>query len=305
MSLTTTPGSITITALAMITFPRVLEPSKGPKNKVFNVNLNIRDGPKVTTLGLLRYFVPDNLMDTIENIKDFTQVFLVATIAAMPHTGPADTSITTQDIESWSECVSRWHHPSNVFHYCFPFHEINMYQLVFIDNIDNNVEPYINLCGTMMDSNHNELSFSMHPSQYCYLLHDSYPFPAHLLITNSKRWRNKKPLPATSSRVSVRGFLHSIDCNTDKSIASFDINIANIAYITNHAKPQSGPSQGTHGCGTCSCTWFNYKAHQASTSKPNTQPSNEINHPSLKRKVIDTEEGDIDHEKEEETQSDL
>ena len=155
-----------------------------------------------------------------------------------------------------------------------------------------------------MDSNCNESSFSMHPSQYCYLLHDSYQFPTHLLITNSKRWSNKKPLPAIGSRVSVGGFLHNIHCNTDKSIASFDINIANIAYITNPAKPQSGPSQGSHGCGTHSCTRFNYKTQHASTSKPTTQPSNEINHPSPKQKAIDTEEGNIDNEKEEETQSD-
>ena len=44
-------------------------------------------------------------MDTIENIKDFTHVFLVATMTVMPPTGRADTSITTQDIESWSEYV--------------------------------------------------------------------------------------------------------------------------------------------------------------------------------------------------------
>ena len=179
-----------------------------------------------------------------------------------------------------------------------------MYQLVFIDNVDNDVEPYINLCGTVTDSNRNESSFTMRPSQYCYLLHDSYQFPAHLLITNSKRWSNKKPLPAIGSGVSVGGFLHIIHRNTDNSIASFDIDIANIAYITNRAEPQSGPSQGSHGRGTRSRTRFNYKTQHTSTSKPNTQPSNNINHPSLKRKAIDTEEGNIDNEKEEETQSD-
>ena len=98
------------------------------------------------------------------------------------------------------------------------------------------------------------------------------------------------------------GFLHGIHCNTDKSIDSFDIDIANIAYITNRAEPQSGPSQPSRG--TCSRARFDYKAHHASTSKQNTQPSHQTHHPSLKRKVIETEEGDVDKEKEEETQSD-
>jgi len=53
MALAATPGSITMTAVAMLTFPRALEPSKGPKNKVFDVNLNINNGHEETTLGLL------------------------------------------------------------------------------------------------------------------------------------------------------------------------------------------------------------------------------------------------------------
>ena len=302
MSLATTPGSITITTIAMITFPRALEPSKGPKNKVFDVNLNIRDGCEDTTLGLLWYFVPDNLMDSIENIKNFTQVFLVATIAAMPSTGPTDKSIATQDIESWSEYAFLGDIIQVTSFITSLFHKTNMYKLVFIDNINNDVEPYINLCGTVTDSNRNESSFNMRPSQYCNLLHNSYQFPAHLLITNSKRWSNKKPLPAIGSRVSVGGFLHGIHRNTDKFIDSFDIDIANIAYITNCAEPQSGPSQASRG--TRSRARFDYKAHHASTSKQNTQPSHETHHPSLKRKVIETEEGNVGNEKEEETQSD-
>ena len=49
MALAATPGSIIMTAVAMLTFPRALEPSKGPKNKVFDIN----DGHEETTLGLL------------------------------------------------------------------------------------------------------------------------------------------------------------------------------------------------------------------------------------------------------------
>ena len=174
MSLGTTPGSITITTIAMITFQRALEPSKGPKNKVFDINLNIRDGHEDTTLGLLRYFVPDNLMDSIENIKDFTQVFLVAMIAAMPSTGPTDKSIATQDIKSWSEYAFLGDIIQVTSFITSLFHKTNTYKLVFTDNINNDVEPYINLCGTVADSNRNESSFSMCPSQYCNSLHDSY-----------------------------------------------------------------------------------------------------------------------------------
>ena len=44
-------------------------------------------------------------MDAVEKINDFTQVFFVATVTAMPPSGPADKPITTHDVKAWSEYV--------------------------------------------------------------------------------------------------------------------------------------------------------------------------------------------------------
>lgn len=150
----------------------------------------------------------------------------------------------------------------------------NFQKLIFIENVDNDIQPYINISGTVTDSNQKDSSFSMRPSQYCNLLHQSHEFPAHLFITNSKRWSSKKPLPAIGSGVSIGGFLHHIQRNSDQSLSSFNIDISNIAYITNHIElaSEAGPSQSS--CGPHSHTWFNYKAHRSSTPKheDNTKP---------------------------------
>ena len=89
----------------MLTFSRSIEPSKGPQNKVFNVNLNLPDGQETSTLTLIHYFIPDNLMNAVESMHDFNfkQALIVATISAMPPNGPTQFSITTGDITSWAD----------------------------------------------------------------------------------------------------------------------------------------------------------------------------------------------------------
>ena len=97
------PGSIIITTIAMLTSPQSVDPSKGPRNKVFHASLNVNDGRETSTLGLLRYFVPEELMPTVEAMQDFTQAFVIATICAMPPNGPPDLSIAMNDVDCWTD----------------------------------------------------------------------------------------------------------------------------------------------------------------------------------------------------------
>lgn len=42
-------------------------------------------------------------MPTVEAMQDFTQAFVIATISAMPPNGPAELSITMNDVDSWTD----------------------------------------------------------------------------------------------------------------------------------------------------------------------------------------------------------
>lgn len=96
-------GSIVITTIAMLASPQSVDPSKGPRNKIFHANLNVNDGRESSTLGLLRYFVPEDLLPMVEGIHDFRQAFIIATLTAMPPNGPPDLSLPNDDVTSWTD----------------------------------------------------------------------------------------------------------------------------------------------------------------------------------------------------------
>jgi len=273
------PGSITISTVAMLTFPRSLDPSKGPRNKVFDINLNIPDGREKSTLGLLRYFVPENLMNNVENITEFSQAFIIATISVMPPNGPKDLSITTADIVSWSD-------------YAFIG---DILQLIFVDNIDNDYEPYINICGTVVDSDKNQSSFDLRPTQYVQLLRTNSDFPAHLTISDSKRWAKNKPIPSIGTSISIGGFLQRVKrTSTENSILFFHINVTNVAYITDrtHFRDAKNCNEHTNPSTTPSRTRFNYQAQKTFKAEKRkiTEDSDDIaesSHSSKKQNTSD------------------
>jgi hypothetical protein len=75
------PGQIIVAGVVILTNPRPVDPQKGNRNIVFDVNFPVKDGKK-RTLGLLRYFTPENRVNEFQKIWEntFTQAFIVAKV---------------------------------------------------------------------------------------------------------------------------------------------------------------------------------------------------------------------------------
>jgi hypothetical protein len=83
-----TPGQIFITGVVVLANPRPVDPKKGNRNIVFDANFPVKDG-KRNTLGLLRYFTPENRGNELEKIWDstFTEAFIVAKVCSPTASG--------------------------------------------------------------------------------------------------------------------------------------------------------------------------------------------------------------------------
>lgn len=75
------PGQIVVAGVVILANPRAVDPQKGNRNVVFDVNFPVKDG-KNRTLGLLRYFTPENRIAELQKIWDnnFTQAFIIAKV---------------------------------------------------------------------------------------------------------------------------------------------------------------------------------------------------------------------------------
>ena len=83
----------------------------------------------------------------------------------------------------------------------------------------------------------------MCPTQYIALPRTTSPLPLHGYFMESKRWGDgKKPTLSLGSTIAFGGFIDRIrqEHNIDKAMLSMEIEIANIAYITNR---QNSPSR--------------------------------------------------------------
>ena len=79
------PGSVTIAGVVVLESPRPIDPQKGPRNVVFDVNLCIVEGSQTVTMALLRYFAPSEMTNEIQAMadKDFQKAFIVANVKAI------------------------------------------------------------------------------------------------------------------------------------------------------------------------------------------------------------------------------
>jgi hypothetical protein len=59
------PGQIIVAGVVILTNPRPVDPQKGNRNIVFDINFPVKDGKKCT-LGLLRYFTPENRVNEFQ-----------------------------------------------------------------------------------------------------------------------------------------------------------------------------------------------------------------------------------------------
>ena len=78
------PGYISILIIAVLASPQPVEQQKGPQNVVFNANLYIIEDTKQSSLALLHYFIPNNMINAIQKISEtnFQKAFIVANICS-------------------------------------------------------------------------------------------------------------------------------------------------------------------------------------------------------------------------------
>jgi len=78
----TSPGYISIAAVAVLQFPRAIEPEKGRRHVVMDATFFVVEGSRTATVGLLRYFASDEMANEIYKIpeKEFQRAFVVANV---------------------------------------------------------------------------------------------------------------------------------------------------------------------------------------------------------------------------------
>jgi hypothetical protein len=76
------PGFISLSAITVLASPRPIDPQKGIRNIVFDANFFIVDGSQTSTLGLLRYFVPEDMLSVIQTFSEsnFQKAFINANV---------------------------------------------------------------------------------------------------------------------------------------------------------------------------------------------------------------------------------
>ena len=81
IAMTSPTGQIILTGIVILANARPIDPEKGNRNVAFDVTLPVKDG-NTSTLGLLRYFTPENRVSELQQVwnNDFTQAFVVAKV---------------------------------------------------------------------------------------------------------------------------------------------------------------------------------------------------------------------------------
>jgi hypothetical protein len=74
-------GQISLTGIVILANPRSIDPQKGKRNVAFDVTLPTKDGNK-PTLGLLRYFTPENRVSELQKTSEntFTPAFVISKV---------------------------------------------------------------------------------------------------------------------------------------------------------------------------------------------------------------------------------
>ena len=75
------PGQVFVTGIVILANPRPVDPQKGNRNVAFDVNFPVKDGRK-RTLGLLRYFTPEDRVNELQKTWEdtFTKAFIIAKV---------------------------------------------------------------------------------------------------------------------------------------------------------------------------------------------------------------------------------
>lgn len=112
----------------------------------------------------------------------------------------------------------------------------NVKQCIFVKEkgeFDFQEKPFVAVTGTMDQSDSTKNSFHITPNQYLTLPKSVAPFPTSLtILAASKRWGDKKPHPGKGLTVTADGHLLEVKRGVEKTVSSFDIEMANIVFLT-------------------------------------------------------------------------
>lgn len=75
-------GFISLSAITVLASPRPVDPQRGTRNIVFDANFFVVDGSQTSSLGLMRYFAPENATTLIQRFSDnpFQKAFIIANV---------------------------------------------------------------------------------------------------------------------------------------------------------------------------------------------------------------------------------
>ncbi|KAF8798914.1 hypothetical protein BYT27DRAFT_7177119 [Phlegmacium glaucopus] len=258
----TSPGYISVSAITILACPRPVDPQKGARNIVFDANFYIVEGSETSSLGLLRYFVPDDMMNVVEKFSEnsFQKAFIIANISSITK-DTIPNNLVTEDLE--------------ITDYAF-VGDIAQLTLIHGD-INEKTRPHITAMGTITHFSPDDHSFQMSPSQYIALPRTSSPFPLHGYFLESKRWGDgKSPKLFIGSTIAFGGFIDRISRERDvhRTVSAIEIEVVNIAWLSSRTPSQFSPDRSTTRT-TSSRTRWNYKNPSTTTPRnPHNPPSN-------------------------------
>ena len=222
-------GSVTIAGVVVLESPQPINPQKGPRNVVFDVNLCIVEGSQTVTMALLRCFAPSEMTNEIQAMadKDFQKAFVVTNIETthflfkmkkLIHF-PQIASVTPNSISPFMSGfeISDYAFVGDIYQVKISFilyslHSHNRHFKLIPSDGDASMEtnPYITMTGTVTKFNSGGHTFTMTPLQYVVLTHTTSPFPIHVHFADSnskKRWGAEGPRVAIGSSITLGGSL--------------------------------------------------------------------------------------------------
>ena len=120
-------------------------------------------------------------------------------------------------------------------------------QLILTEDSNIHRNPYICASGTSDEIDPASLTFNFTPSQFINLPHKVLDCLLTCFIDpDSKKWKNKKPLPTTGAMISVTGILTKIKRDSTHKII-FQVELDSIAYLPHQSGGTTSSSNRLDG----------------------------------------------------------
>ncbi|KAJ7692703.1 hypothetical protein B0H17DRAFT_1200287 [Mycena rosella] len=109
---------------------------------------------------------------------------------------------------------------------------------------------FVTICGVLTDINSDDGTFNLEAEHYMSATEASETFPVRCLILDIPEFQKFKPIPSKGKAVSVNGFLPGLECNKDKTVKQFIIDIHSVTFLGQAAAsvPKAEETTGTPAC---------------------------------------------------------